>query len=90
MAQGDFIYLIASDDAMKSSALRILCDFLTEHPDYVLAVGDNEVIDSESWHAFWDKDRNFVYEELDVVFRTVAEYLQKSTGISFSSEKFGS
>ena len=90
MAKGEYVYLIASDDIMKPSAISMLCGFLAEHPDSVLAVGDNEIIDSESRHAFWDKDRNLVYEEQEAIFRTFAEYLQKSSGIPFDSEKFGS
>ena len=90
MAQGDFVYLIASDDVMKPRAISMLCGFLAEHPGYVLAVGDNEIIDSESRHAFWDKDRSLVYEEEEAAFRTFAESLQESTGIPFDSEKFGS
>jgi len=90
MAQGEFVYLIASDDAMKPQALSRLYDFLAGHPDYVLAVGDNEIIDSESRRAFWDKDRNLVYEESKAAFLTFADFLQKDTGIDFDSEKFGS
>ena len=90
MAQGEFVYLIASDDAIKPHALSRLHGFLAEHPDYVLAVGDNEIIDSESRRAFWDKDRNLVYEESEATFHTFAEFLQKTTEIPFESGEFGS
>ena len=90
MAEGDFVYLLASDDAMKSQALYRLHGFLAGHPDYVLAVGDNEIIDAESRRAFWDKDRNLVYEKSEAAFLTFADFLQKTTNIPFESESFGS
>ena len=90
MAKGEFVYLIASDDAMKPHALSRLHGFLADHADYVLAVGDNEIIDSESRSAFWDKNRNLVYDDSKAAFLTFADFLQKDTGIPFESEKFGS
>jgi len=90
MAEGDFVYPLASDDVMKPHALSRLHDFLAEHSDYVLAVGDNEIIDPESRRAFWDKDENLVYEESEATFRTFADSLQKVTNIPFDSEEFGS
>lgn len=90
MVEGDFVYLLASDDAMKPHALSRLHDFLAEHPDYVLAVGDNEIIDSESRRAFWDRGRNLVYEKANASFLTFAELLQKELKLSFNSKEFGS
>ncbi|MBQ3059336.1 MAG: glycosyltransferase family 2 protein [Desulfovibrio sp.] len=90
MVEGDFVYLLASDDAMKPHALSRLHGFLAEHPDYVLAVGDNEIIDSESRRAFWDRDKKVVYEESEAAYLTFADMLQKETKIAFGSDAFGS
>ena len=89
MAKGDFISLIASDDTMKPHALSRLCMFLVEHPDYVLAVGDNELIDSDSKRIFWDKNNNFTFEESEAIFHTFAELLQNKKKIDFNSSIFG-
>lgn len=48
MAQGRYVFGIASDDVAKTQAIEILCMFLAKNPDYVLAVGDNEIIDENS------------------------------------------
>ena len=59
-ANGDFIYLIASDDLAKPQAIEKEVEFLSKNPDYALCVGDNELIDANSTVGYWDKDRNFV------------------------------
>ncbi|GHU05002.1 alpha-1,3-rhamnosyltransferase WapR [Alphaproteobacteria bacterium] len=46
-AKGDCVYYLGSDDVAEPDALLILRDFLSKNPDYVLAVGDNSIIDSE-------------------------------------------
>ena len=45
LASGKYVYLIASDDLAKPNAIQKELEFLENNPDYVLAVGDDEVID---------------------------------------------
>lgn len=47
-SQGEFIYLIASDDVAKENALAVLVEEMEENDKVVLAVGDNEFIDVDS------------------------------------------
>ena len=47
LAQGEFIYLIASDDIAKPQAIEKEVAFLESHNDYALVVGDDELIDSQ-------------------------------------------
>lgn len=44
LSQGEYVYLIASDDMAKPNAFATLYSFLHDNPDYVLAVGDNVFI----------------------------------------------
>lgn len=73
-AEGKYIYLNASDDISKPQAIEKEVEFLENNPDYVLAVGNNEVIDS---------DGNLQ----DVP--TARENLAKARKIKFESEDFG-
>ena len=83
MARGTYIYIIASDDVAKPQSIQRLHDFLSQNPDYVLAVGDNEIIDQNSNRIYWDNKRNVVAAE-NAVCRTVGEDL----GIN-DTDKFG-
>lgn len=74
LARGKYLYWTASDDVIKPGAIEKLHAFLSENPDYVLAVGDDEIIDSESRRTFWDKRQNLVPEEW-AVYKTLGEAL---------------
>ena len=61
-ARGKYLYLIASDDLAKPNAIETLHAFLSENPDYVLVVGDNEIVNADSERIYWGKDRKVVPE----------------------------
>lgn len=60
LAKGKYIYIIASDDVSKPSAISEELDFLENNPDYVLCVGDNEFINEKGERIAWDRNRNVV------------------------------
>ncbi len=62
IARGKYLYTIASDDKAKPKAIETLHSFLMENPDYILAVGDNEIIDGNSERIYWGKGRAIVPE----------------------------
>lgn len=72
MANGKYIYTIASDDVAKPDAIEKLHAFLAENPDYVLAVGDDEIINGNSERVYWGKDRKIV-QESEALYRTFGE-----------------
>ena len=45
---GEYVYLIDSDDVAKPLAVEMNWNFLKDNPSYVLSVGNNEFIDSNS------------------------------------------
>lgn len=55
LTQGEFVYLIASDDMAKSHAIEKEIIFLKNNPDYVLAVGDAEFINADDIRIGWDE-----------------------------------
>ncbi len=73
LARGQYIYLIASDDTAKPDAIQTLAGFLQSHPEYVLAVGDNEIIGPDSRRIGWDAQRRPVPPE-EAVFKTFSEF----------------
>lgn len=89
LAEGEYIYIIASDDKARASAVETLVGFLGTHPDYVLAVGDNELIDSDGHVIYWDRKHRVVYNEKDASYRTFGESLQHLCGFSFNAAPFG-
>ena len=62
LAQGEFVYIIASDDLAKPNAIEKEVEFLANNEDYALVVGDNEIIDSEGKRAYWENKIKRVYE----------------------------
>lgn len=90
LAHGEFIYMFSSDDLVKPQAIEREVAFLSEHKDYGLCVGDDEIIDSQSRRAYWDKDRKLVYNKKEAVYKTFVEFLSEYHGFDFTSEKFGS
>lgn len=89
IAQGEYVYMIASDDLAKPQAIEKEVDFLKANPDYALAVGDNEFIDSENRVCYWDKDRNIVYSKDKAKYLTFSDFLQEKNNVRFNSVDFG-
>lgn len=72
LVRGKYIYAIASDDVAKPQAIEKLHAFLAENPDYVLAVGDDEIINADSERIYWGKNRKVVPEG-EAIYRTFGE-----------------
>lgn len=91
LANGDFVMFIASDDILfDKKALEIQSDFLIQNKDYVLVVGDNNIIDSRGKICFWDWQRNIVYKKPRARWTTFGELLREITKrVDFNSENFG-
>lgn len=79
LAEGEYIYLIASDDVASPQAVERLVCFLESHEEYVLAVGDNAIIDEQSLPIGWDGQRRGV--PLDrAIYKTVARFADIQPG----------
>ena len=75
MAQGKYVYLIASDDAAEPDAIRELVAVLESRQDCVLAVGDSAFMDEASVRVGWDADQNCVPLE-EARFKTFGDVLE--------------
>lgn len=60
LSSGKYIYIIASDDMVKSDAILKFVDFLDNNNEYVVCLGDSEIIDSNSKRVSWDDKQQIV------------------------------
>lgn len=89
--EGQYIGIIASDDCYEPNAIETLHDFLSQNPDYGIAVGNNTLMDDDGKACFWDKNRNPVYNQKEAHYETMAEFFQKRRpDVDFNSDTFGS
>lgn len=88
-ANGEYVYIIASDDTAIPTAIEKEINFLANNPDYALCVGDNAIMDSNSKICYWDKKRNIVYDIKKAKYKTFGEYLQKTQNLDFTQDYFG-
>ena len=87
--QGEYVHAIASDDKFAPKATELLEKFLSQNPDYALAVGNNEFIDECGKKCFWDANQNNVYTDSEAVDRTFGEHLEKRKTFKLTSTQFG-
>lgn len=86
--QGEFVYLIASDDIAKPEAIEIEMNFIKNNPEYGLAVGNSEIIDSTGKVCYWDKKRNIEYDKKKAKYKTFVDHA-KVKNKYFNNKKFG-
>lgn len=90
LAEGKYVYLIASDDKARPECIEMEAAFLENNPEYALCVGNNEFIDANSQKCYvadssMTPKSNF--EEGN--FRSFASYIEYYHQFSFKSDIFG-
>lgn len=88
-SNGEYIYIIASDDISKPLAIEKEVNFLENNPKYALCVGNNEFVDSNSCVTYWNKDREITNNKKSAKYKTFADFFQKMKGFKFTSKLFG-
>lgn len=89
LSSGEFVYIIASDDLAKPQAIEKEVKILQDNPDYALAVGDNEYVDSMGKQIFRTQ-KAFTSNIKNAKYKTVKEFLSSKLKIDFLSDDFGS
>ena len=88
LSKGKYVYFTASDDISKPQAISTLVDFLDSHNDYVLCVGDDELIDENSQRVGWDRNKNIV--SLDKAkYKLFGDYMRSKKNFDVLSDRFG-
>lgn len=70
LSQGKYVYLIASDDVAFPNAIQMQSEFLEEHSEYALVIGDNIFIDENSQEVVLDENLNRATESSRYRFKT--------------------
>ena len=89
LTNGEYIYLIASDDISKPYAIEKEIEFLSNNTDYALVVGENEIIDKEGKKCYWDINRNTIYDIKKAYYTGLGDFLSKFRKFNFNSDRFG-
>ena len=91
LANGEFVYIIASDDIAKPEAIETFYSFIKDKADYALITGDGELIDENNNRIFWDHEFNphKKYDPVVAKYKTTAQRMEKSARINFLSEQYG-
>ena len=89
-SRGKYLFDIASDDVIADrETIELEADFLETHSDYVLAVGNNDMIDENSKKIAWDNHCNAVEIGTEESYADMASYIY-GTGLSqYSPDYFG-
>lgn len=88
IANGEYVSLIASDDELLPIAVETLM-IAMQSGDYVLAVGDNYIIDGNSNRIAWDANRNTTPLD-DGEYKTFWSFFSRNLSKSEMSSGFGS
>ena len=89
LTNGEYIFLIASDDTAKPELIEKEVKFLSENEDYSLVVFDNEFIDENGKRCYWNKQKETVYDIKKATADTFGHHLEKNRPFNFNSEEFG-
>ena len=89
--RGKYLYDIASDDVIADNeAIELEADFLESNPDYVLAVGNDDMIDEQSKRIAWDSHRNIVPFDAEEARMDMASPAKDAGRSPYDPEIFGS
>lgn len=89
LSNGEYVYIIASDDLAKPEAIEKEFNFLNKNPNYALCVGNNEYINSEGKRIYQKQDLQYTTNIEDAAFYTFADLYQLNKQLDFKSSKFG-
>ena len=91
LAEGEYVFLCASDDKVTPNAIKSLHSGFIDDPDCGLVVGNCLIMDGDGNQCYWDKKRNNVYELRSARFKSFNEFLINSRpDVNFYNGSFGS
>lgn len=82
LAKGKYIIGSASDDVFKPNIIEVLHNFLKFNKEYILAVGDSEIIDSDSKRISWGRHRVALPYDDKNGFKTFKEFYGRTKDFS--------
>ena len=89
LAEGDYVFLIASDDIAFPEIIATELAVLENNPNYVLVVVDNDFIYAEGQHCFWDIEQHCTLDKNRAVFLTFGQAIADGQPFALDSDEFG-
>lgn len=89
-ARGDYVAILASDDAYLPRAFAHLLAPMEKDSGIGVTVGRNELMDGEGRRCYWDGRQNVVYDPAAAEFAYFNDFLRKTTGVDDRGPDFGS
>lgn len=88
LTNGEYVYIIASDDVSKPNAIKTEVEFLENNLDYDFVVGDDEFIDPDGKQCYLDKNKNIIYDVKQASFLKFSDIYRKRKPFLFG-KNFG-
>lgn len=89
-ARGEYFLRLDSDDQIKPWSVEKQHAFLRDNPDFVLTVGDNEIIDENGQTVYWTTERLNTSNPEQAAFKTFGDFLRwNRPDLDFNSDGFG-
>lgn len=73
-AQGDYVFIVNSDDIARQGAIETLVKFLEQNGDYAVAVGNNDIIDEGGNKIYWDKKKRVAHQKSSGFYGNFKEF----------------
>lgn len=89
-AYGDYILMVASDDAFLPGAFRSLLCPMLEDEGVGVTVGRNELMDGDGRTCYWDENRAIVHDRAKARYVYFNDYLRETCGVDDMGPDFGS
>ncbi len=90
-AEGEYLFLLGSDDLARPQAVERLLGFLEGHPDHALAAGDADLIGPDGEPVRLNREGQLWREGDGAAHARHADFLRSiSHGTDFLSDEFGS
>lgn len=89
-AHGDYVAILASDDAYLPGAFSRLMRPMLADADIGLTVGRNEFMDDVGNRCYWDENREVVHDRAKARYVCFNDFIRESTGVDDRGPEFGS
>lgn len=88
-ACGDYILMVASDDAFLPGAFKSLLNPMLEDENIGVTVGRNELMDGDGRTCYWDENRAIVHDRAKARYVYFNDFIREARGVDDMGPDFG-
>lgn len=89
-ACGDYVLIVASDDAFLPGAFRRLVRPMLEDENIGVTIGRNELMDGDGRTCYWDEKRTIVHDRTKARYVFFNDFIRETCGVDDRGPHFGS